>query len=305
MKFDYSASFIVALIASFIPIVISRRSTFKTNKMKVDIFLVRHGETTANKAGILQGHCDYPLTDQGVQEAGKLGKALRDIRFDVVISSDLTRAIKTTELALLLKPSMSSIHLERKLTTELVREISFGVREALPRGTSVEEAIKIVAERDGLSPDEVVDAAETEEQLVVRQKEFMGYLFDELSLVESASLGRAAENNENNGVVSEVVSIEGRIVTLTAADVAGSLETAEDLIYGISRPRVLCVTHGGFIRRFLKNFCDVSSVEKVGNCSISVVTIDWTSRDDFQCTADLSRLNLMDHLDTKRDDIAD
>jgi len=47
--------------------------------LPVKLHLVRHAETTANRAGILQeGHTDYPLTEEGVQDALGLGDFLQD-----------------------------------------------------------------------------------------------------------------------------------------------------------------------------------------------------------------------------------
>ncbi|MGH2843820.1 MAG: histidine phosphatase family protein, partial [Solirubrobacteraceae bacterium] len=40
----------------------------------VTVFLVRHGRTALNAAGVLRGHLDPPLDDVGVEEAGRLGE---------------------------------------------------------------------------------------------------------------------------------------------------------------------------------------------------------------------------------------
>ena len=58
------------------------------------VYLVRHGETDANRQGIIQGQMDTPLNNRGMHQAKIVGEALRSIPFDIAYSSDLTRASK-------------------------------------------------------------------------------------------------------------------------------------------------------------------------------------------------------------------
>lgn len=64
------------------------------------LFLVRHGQTTANVERIFAGQSDVMLTEQGRQEALAIRPILADFTFDRVYTSDLTRAIETQKLAL-------------------------------------------------------------------------------------------------------------------------------------------------------------------------------------------------------------
>ncbi|MHA1187357.1 MAG: histidine phosphatase family protein [Candidatus Heimdallarchaeota archaeon] len=63
------------------------------------IILIRHGESTANKERIMQGHKDYPLTELGIKQAEELANKMMENGFScqAVYSSDLTRAKQTTE----------------------------------------------------------------------------------------------------------------------------------------------------------------------------------------------------------------
>ena len=61
---------------------------------KVAILMIRHGETEANRDNILQGQCDYPLTEKGLEQAKSVGKVLETKRFSKVYSSDLPVYIK-------------------------------------------------------------------------------------------------------------------------------------------------------------------------------------------------------------------
>ncbi len=61
------------------------------------IILLRHGISTANEAGIIQGQLDYPLSELGMQQAQALGEywSARGVTFDLIVSSPLERARET------------------------------------------------------------------------------------------------------------------------------------------------------------------------------------------------------------------
>jgi uncharacterized phosphatase len=64
------------------------------------ICLVRHGETDWNAAKRIQGRTDIPLNDTGKWQAEQTGLYLKNVHWDVVISSPLTRAKETAHLIL-------------------------------------------------------------------------------------------------------------------------------------------------------------------------------------------------------------
>jgi probable phosphoglycerate mutase len=63
------------------------------------VYLARHGETAWSVAGKHTGLSDIPLTEQGEQNARKLGARLRGLSFAKVFTSPLQRARRTCELA--------------------------------------------------------------------------------------------------------------------------------------------------------------------------------------------------------------
>ena len=63
-------------------------------QMRAYLYFVRHGQTVANRDGIRQGiSADFPLTDQGHDEANRVGIALKDEPWDAIYTSDLPRAV--------------------------------------------------------------------------------------------------------------------------------------------------------------------------------------------------------------------
>ena len=86
----------------------------------LELWLIRHGESTWNRENRVQGHSDVPLSEPGVAQAEALARRLQAQRFDAVFSSDLQRAHHTARLAL---PG-AEICCDARL-----REIHFGVLE--------------------------------------------------------------------------------------------------------------------------------------------------------------------------------
>ncbi|HEY1610793.1 MAG TPA: histidine phosphatase family protein [Paraburkholderia sp.] len=64
-----------------------------------EIWLIRHGETEWSLSGQHTGRTDIALTDRGCEEARALAPRLAAQRFDVVLSSPMTRALETCRLA--------------------------------------------------------------------------------------------------------------------------------------------------------------------------------------------------------------
>lgn len=88
--------------------------------------LLRHGQTDWNVERKYQGHADIPLNAVGVQQALDAAETLKNESFDVVFSSDLTRAKTTAETILRHHPRTSFI------INPLFRERAFGVLEGTP-----------------------------------------------------------------------------------------------------------------------------------------------------------------------------
>lgn len=91
------------------------------------IYIVRHGETNGNLRGVLQGWTDEPLNEKGRELAIITAQALSSIKFDVAISSPLSRAYETAEIILREnKRTVPQIQTDARL-----KEMNFGEWEGL------------------------------------------------------------------------------------------------------------------------------------------------------------------------------
>ncbi|MBR5743435.1 MAG: histidine phosphatase family protein [Clostridia bacterium] len=71
--------------------------------MKTVFYLIRHGESLANREGRLCGQTDLDLSPRGRRQARRTARTFRNIPVDAVLSSDLLRAVHTAEAVAKLK----------------------------------------------------------------------------------------------------------------------------------------------------------------------------------------------------------
>lgn len=106
------------------------------------VFLIRHGETEHNVAGLLAGVTDSKLTNHGVLQAERLGQYLvmnQQLVFTQIYASDLQRAERTAnsicvaQNVLFAKDAQTSRPpLIETIVSPLLREQDFGSFELLP-----------------------------------------------------------------------------------------------------------------------------------------------------------------------------
>ena len=65
----------------------------------MNVFVIRHGETAWSLSGRHTGTTDLPLTDNGRRLAERMGLALKETDFGLVLVSGMLRARQTCELA--------------------------------------------------------------------------------------------------------------------------------------------------------------------------------------------------------------
>ena len=86
------------------------------------IYLIRHGETTANEEKRFAGVMDVALTQKGEMQAKQAGEKLKNIEFDAFFSSDLKRAIDSAVI-------IGEHNAHKPTVIPELREMNFGIWE--------------------------------------------------------------------------------------------------------------------------------------------------------------------------------
>lgn len=131
------------------------------------LFLVRHGETEENLAGVLMGHHHGVLTQKGKTQAKEAAEALKDFKFVHIYSSDLNRCIDTAEI-------IKELHPDTPITfTKELRERNLGILQ----GQKAKEVdwTKMTGDAFGLGKPE---GGESIDELKFRALDFIRQLYD-------------------------------------------------------------------------------------------------------------------------------
>lgn len=81
------------------------------------LYCIRHGESSYNAEGRIQGQSDVPLSELGRRQSAAVAKALDNLPIDAIYSSPLRRAMQTAEpiaealkLAIQTDPRLMEVH---------------------------------------------------------------------------------------------------------------------------------------------------------------------------------------------------
>jgi len=136
------------------------------------VVMVRHGQSVANAARVIQGHTDSELTDRGHQEAILLGKMLSREHISMMYTSDLRRAKSTMEILCKCRAPEQQCEMQESM---VLRERNAGVFEGEPVGT-IDQAARAAGQAPrefepsgGESWEEVRDRAEAFMQEVLER----------------------------------------------------------------------------------------------------------------------------------------
>lgn len=169
----------------------------------LELYLIRHGQSTSNLEGRIQGQMNVPLSDEGVKQAKRLAQRLEDISFDLVYTSDLQRA---TQTALYVYPE------EKLISDKRLREIHLGVFEGR-LWKDLNDIEREVFSRFRTGPYELpVTGGESSDDLQSRALEWLKGL---------PSQGRVAAFTHGGFIVSILQSITGRPKVRHWQDVEG------------------------------------------------------------------------------------
>jgi broad specificity phosphatase PhoE len=129
------------------------------------MWLVRHGESTWNVAGLAQGHNDdAELTERGLRQAAEAAWPFRDRAVRSIYASDLRRARQTA--AVFAAALGLPVHTDTRL-----RERSLGVLEG-SQSITIDESVIGLAGGLVIDPDTRPPAGESVRDLYLRAAEF-------------------------------------------------------------------------------------------------------------------------------------
>ena len=147
-----------------------------SNILTIPITFLRHGQTDYNAKKFTQGHSNVSLNEKGINQSILAGKALSNISFDVIYSSDLNRAFETAtkvvEKSNVLKQPVDII------PEVLLREMAHGKFENGPNSKMREAALAAgfsLEDRRKFRP----EGGENEDDIALRPNQFLSKLIRE------------------------------------------------------------------------------------------------------------------------------
>jgi broad specificity phosphatase PhoE len=164
-------------------------ATPSVTRTRPALWLVRHGESTWNIAGLAQGHNDAAeLTERGLRQAAEAAGQFRGRAVRAIYASDLRRAGQTAAAfgAVLGLP----VHTDTRL-----RERSLGVLEGSPSIT-IDASVTGLADGLVIDPDARPPAGESVRDLYLRAAEFCDDLAARLRNGRDASRGPAGAEGD-------------------------------------------------------------------------------------------------------------
>jgi broad specificity phosphatase PhoE len=137
------------------------------------IYLVRHGETTWNRAGRQQGHHDSPLTDTGIEQARAAARLLRhailEIQTACIETSPLGRARQTAAIL----AEVMGVDPDAVVVTPLLAEHHLGGWEGLTRAEIDARYPGARQEREARKWDYVVPGGESYARVSARARQWL------------------------------------------------------------------------------------------------------------------------------------
>ncbi|WP_069366727.1 histidine phosphatase family protein [Salisediminibacterium beveridgei] len=135
------------------------------------IYFVRHGQSEANKHGIIQGHAEFPLSKLGQMQAKLAADWFVETKLNEIFSSDLSRARFTAE-AIGHRQNNGRLHVHSE---PLVREVGLGPLEGMTREQMADQFPEMKSEALLTSG---IDGTETIEAITLRCEKLTEKLTD-------------------------------------------------------------------------------------------------------------------------------
>ena len=189
--------------------------------MTTTILLVRHGETFDNARQIMQGQTQGCLNETGREQARQVAQRLAQEPVDVVVASDLQRAVQTAE-------TIAESHGLTVVTTPLLRERDWGGFTG-----------RFIPDLKGeVWPDDI----ESEEALLMRARSFILYITATYPGKKVVAVGHGIINKAILAVyanctmreVQRMMNAEIRILTVTPERASSMTTVASTMAHASS-----------------------------------------------------------------------
>ncbi len=133
---------------------------------KTTLLAIRHGETVWNEERRYQGHGDSALTEAGRNQVAALGRRMKKIRFDTLISSDLGRTQETASI--IADHTGHLVEIDGRL-----RERNYGVLEGLTVHEIKARHSEVFDQLNSDDPDYIIPEGESHRQHYQRNITFI------------------------------------------------------------------------------------------------------------------------------------
>ena len=146
-----------------------------------------------------------------------------------------------------------------------------------------------------------MDTSESPKDILKRQEDFLHFVHSKLFSIPTPtesmnSLGSALDESPgSSNIISNDSNNTSRSTGTKNTNININNESESSMTTNIKN--ILVVTHGGFIKRFLSNFCSINNKHKIANCSVTVAHVLYNPiQGNFTCSVDESLMNDTSHL---------
>lgn len=296
----------------------------------MEIWLVRHGQTSENLDKLIQGHRDGKLSGMGIIQSKLTGTRLEKTTFDHIYVSDLGRTRETFQYLFPTKKDLSNVTF-----TRLIREKNGGVLEG--KKSIIWDTL---AEQSKLDLRQYkCEGAESWEDVFSRAKTFLKYLIDrylrkkqidiadlerKLSFsplnvlkdsksstvnqpkpkFEEEKVQRVDRSKSSKENIPRPSSVKARRLNIFGNDQSNLISKAK------STKKILVVSHGGFIMELFNVMAKNLSGEKpklqgISNCSLSVIRFtSVTNGPESKVNVEFIMKNDISHLESLAIDLS-
>ncbi len=171
----------------------------------MNLYLVRHGKTYMNEKGLIQGTSNTSLSELGIRQAKEAKDNLKDVKFDICISSPLKRTIET---ATIIVNNKCKIIVDDRLLERLMGEYEGKPHDEYVKGNYWD--LKLNNDSKGVEP---------VKKLFIRAKDFLDYVksldYENVLIVSHAAIIRAIHFSiigyDNNTIFLEFYPKNGKV----------------------------------------------------------------------------------------------